>query len=65
MLIFDEVQTARLSTGGRQKNLGIIPDLTTVGKFFGLGFRLWSHWEEEGNYEEVCTSFSELLQTAI
>lgn len=38
MLIFDEVQTARLSTGGRQKDLGIIPDLTTVGKFFGGGF---------------------------
>ncbi|AAW44239.2 hypothetical protein CNF01050 [Cryptococcus deneoformans JEC21] len=38
VLIFDEVQTARLSTGGRQKILGITPDLTTVGKFFGGGF---------------------------
>lgn len=38
VLIFDEVQTARLSTGGRQKLLGITPDMTTVGKFFGGGF---------------------------
>ncbi|WWC63775.1 uncharacterized protein I303_106380 [Kwoniella dejecticola CBS 10117] len=38
VLIFDEVQTARLSTGGRQKILGITPDMTTLGKFFGGGF---------------------------
>ncbi|WRT69304.1 uncharacterized protein IL334_006288 [Kwoniella shivajii] len=38
ILIFDEVQTARLSTGGRQKILNIIPDMTTLGKFFGGGF---------------------------
>lgn len=38
VLIFDEVQTARLSTGGRQALLNIIPDMTTIGKFFGGGF---------------------------
>lgn len=38
MLIFDEVQTSRLATGGRQSLLGITPDMTTVGKFFGGGF---------------------------
>ncbi|MCB8840338.1 aspartate aminotransferase family protein [Aurantimonas sp. VKM B-3413] len=40
VLIFDEVQTARMGDGGMQKRLGIIPDLTTIGKFFGggLGF---------------------------
>ncbi|WWC72862.1 uncharacterized protein I206_106826 [Kwoniella pini CBS 10737] len=38
ILIFDEVQTARLSIGGRQKILGITPDMTTLGKFFGGGF---------------------------
>ncbi|MBP0615094.1 aminotransferase class III-fold pyridoxal phosphate-dependent enzyme [Jiella mangrovi] len=40
VLIFDEVQTARMGEGGLQKRLGIIPDLTTIGKFFGggLGF---------------------------
>jgi glutamate-1-semialdehyde 2,1-aminomutase len=37
ILIFDEIQTARLSVGGRQKLLGIEPDLTTLGKFFGGG----------------------------
>jgi glutamate-1-semialdehyde 2,1-aminomutase len=37
VLIFDEIQTARLSFGGRQELLGIAPDLTTIGKFFGGG----------------------------
>lgn len=37
ILIFDEVQTARMSLGGAQARLGIIPDMTTVGKFFGGG----------------------------
>ena len=40
MLIFDEIQTARLSSGGRQALLGIRPDLTTLGKYHGGG--LWS-----------------------
>jgi glutamate-1-semialdehyde 2,1-aminomutase len=37
VLIFDEVQTSRLSFGGRQQLLGLSPDLTTIGKFFGGG----------------------------
>ena len=37
LLIFDEVMTSRLSSGGRQKLLGIAPDLTTLGKYFGGG----------------------------
>ncbi len=37
VLIFDEIQTSRLSVGGRQALLGIQPDLTTIGKFFGGG----------------------------
>ncbi|WP_323019081.1 aspartate aminotransferase family protein [Pararhodobacter sp.] len=36
-LIFDEVQTARMGLGGAQGRLGITPDMTTVGKFFGGG----------------------------
>ncbi|MWD29002.1 aminotransferase class III-fold pyridoxal phosphate-dependent enzyme [Aquicoccus sp. SCR17] len=36
-LIFDEVQTARMAYGGAQARLGITPDMTTVGKFFGGG----------------------------
>ena len=37
ILIFDEVMTSRLSTGGLQQVLGIRPDLTTLGKYVGGG----------------------------
>ncbi|MFD1911289.1 aminotransferase class III-fold pyridoxal phosphate-dependent enzyme [Halodurantibacterium flavum] len=37
ILIFDEVQTSRLSAGGRQALLGMTPDMTTIGKYFGGG----------------------------
>ena len=37
LLIFDEVMTSRLSPGGRQQDLGIRPDLTTIGKYVGGG----------------------------
>src|SRR5690606_2540487 len=37
VLIFDEVQTARMAPGGMQERLGIVPDMTPVGKFFGGG----------------------------
>jgi glutamate-1-semialdehyde 2,1-aminomutase len=37
LLIFDEVMTSRLSSGGLQKKLGITPDLTTFGKYLGGG----------------------------
>ena len=37
ILIFDEIQTSRLSMGGRQALLGIRPDLTTLGKYHGGG----------------------------
>jgi len=37
LLIFDEVMTSRLAGGGRQSQLGITPDLTTVGKYIGGG----------------------------
>jgi glutamate-1-semialdehyde 2,1-aminomutase len=35
LFMLDEVQTARLALGGRQELLGLNPDLTTIGKFFG------------------------------
>ena len=38
VLIFDEVMSSRLSPGGVQGLLGIQPDLTTLGKFWGGGF---------------------------
>jgi glutamate-1-semialdehyde 2,1-aminomutase len=37
LLVFDEVMTSRLSTGGMQLILGITPDLTTFGKYLGGG----------------------------
>jgi glutamate-1-semialdehyde 2,1-aminomutase len=37
LLVFDEVMTSRLSTGGLQQVLGITPDLTTLGKYIGGG----------------------------
>jgi glutamate-1-semialdehyde 2,1-aminomutase len=38
VLIFDEVASSRLAPGGIQGLLGIVPDLTTLGKFWGGGF---------------------------
>ena len=39
LLIFDEVMTGfRVAAGGAQSRLGVIPDLTTLGKIVGGGF---------------------------
>ena len=38
LLIFDEVMTSRLAPDGRQGQLGIVPDMTTLGKYIGGGF---------------------------
>ena len=37
ILIFDEVMTSRLSPGGLQQATGVMPDLTTLGKYIGGG----------------------------
>jgi glutamate-1-semialdehyde 2,1-aminomutase len=37
LLIFDEVMTSRLAPGGLQEVQGILPDLTTLGKYVGGG----------------------------
>lgn len=37
LLIFDEVMTSRMSTGGQQARAGIQPDLTTLGKYLAGG----------------------------
>jgi len=37
LLIFDEVKTARIGPHGTQGMLGIVPDLTSLGKFIGGG----------------------------
>jgi glutamate-1-semialdehyde 2,1-aminomutase len=38
VLIFDEVITLRLGYGGNQKEVGVMPDLTAMGKIIGGGF---------------------------
>jgi glutamate-1-semialdehyde 2,1-aminomutase len=37
LLIFDEVMTSRMSAGGAQARTGLIPDLTTLGKYLAGG----------------------------
>jgi len=37
VLIFDEVMTSRLAPGGLQGATGILPDMTTLGKYIGGG----------------------------
>ena len=37
LLVFDEVMSSRLGFSGRQSQLGVQPDLTTLGKYFGGG----------------------------
>ena len=37
VLIFDEVMTSRLSPGGLQQAIGVLPDVTTLGKYLGGG----------------------------
>ena len=37
LLIFDEVMTSRLASGGLHQVHGILPDLTTLGKYLGGG----------------------------
>ncbi len=38
VLLFDEVMTSRLGPGGLQGLTGVIPDLTSLGKYIGGGF---------------------------
>jgi glutamate-1-semialdehyde 2,1-aminomutase len=37
ILVFDEVMTSRLAPGGLQEAHGILPDMTTLGKYVGGG----------------------------
>jgi glutamate-1-semialdehyde 2,1-aminomutase len=38
VLIFDEVMTSRLAPGGAQQLHGVLPDVTTLGKYLAGGF---------------------------
>ena len=37
VLVFDEVMTSRVAPGGAQELYGVLPDLTTLGKYVGGG----------------------------
>ena len=37
LLIFDEVQSFRIAPGGAQERLGVVPDMTALGKIIGGG----------------------------
>ena len=52
-LIFDEVMTSRLGPAGLQGELGIAPDLTTLGKYLGGGFSFGAF----GGREDVMSVF--------
>jgi glutamate-1-semialdehyde 2,1-aminomutase len=53
VLIFDEVMTSRLSAGGLQAKLSIVPDLTTLGKYIGGGLTFGAF----GGRAELMTSY--------
>lgn len=54
VLIFDEVVTLRLATGGAQELYGVTPDMTTIGKFIGGGFPIGAF----GGNEEIMSIFA-------
>lgn len=37
LLMFDEVMTSRMTTGGLQEKIGIFPEITTLGKYLAGG----------------------------
>ena len=48
ILIFDEVMTSRLAPGGLQEKFGVIPDMTTFGKYIGGGLSCGAFGGSEG-----------------
>lgn len=61
LLIFDEVMTSRLDYGGRQVQLGIRPDLTTIGKWAGGGMSFGAF----GGRREVMDMFDPRAQKLV
>ncbi|NPD87343.1 MAG: aminotransferase class III-fold pyridoxal phosphate-dependent enzyme [Asgard group archaeon] len=54
LLIFDEVITFRISTGGMQKYYGVVPDLTALGKTIGGGLPVGAF----GGKHEIINQFN-------
>ncbi len=55
LLIFDEVQSLRISYGGAQEHFGIIPDLTAMGKIIGGGLPVGAF----GGREEIMSLYDQ------
>ncbi|MGM0584034.1 MAG: aspartate aminotransferase family protein [Pseudomonadota bacterium] len=53
LLIFDEVKTSRLGAGGMQGLTGVVPDMTTLGKYLGGGL----HFGAFGGPAEIMDRF--------
>lgn len=53
LLIFDEVQSLRLSVGGAQEKYGVIPDITAMAKIIGGGLPVGAF----GGREEIMNVF--------
>jgi glutamate-1-semialdehyde 2,1-aminomutase len=61
LLIFDEVVTLRLHEGGYQKQIGVTPDLTAMGKIIGGGFAVGAF----GGKREIMSLFDPSRKGAI
>jgi len=61
VLIFDEVMTSRLGPGGLQAKLGILPDMTTFGKYLGGGMSFGAF----GGRAEIMSRFDPSLPDAL
>ena len=59
VLIFDEVVTFRLSTGGAQKYNGVKPDMTTFGKIIGGGIPIGAF----GGKDEIMRMYDPMVKT--
>jgi len=55
LLIFDEVQSLRISFGGAQEYFGIVPDLTAMGKVIGGGLPVGAF----GGREEIMALYDQ------
>lgn len=53
VLIFDEVMTSRLAPGGAQERFGVVPDMTTLGKYLGGGMTFGAF----GGRREILAAF--------
>lgn len=59
VLIFDEVVTFRLTTGGAQKYNGVKPDMTTFGKIIGGGIPIGAF----GGKDEIMRMYDPTVKT--